>query len=337
MDDGSPARYLILIAFLLLGGGYFAGAEISLASVSRIRMMSYADDGDERAKRVLYILDHFDKALSTLLVGNNVMHIACASTATLMATKLWGNGAVTAMTFVMALVVFLLAEMIPKAYAKSCNERFALAISRSMVFLMKVLTPVSFLFTALSRLIQKPFGEEEEEPTVTGDELKNIIDNMEDETAIDGETSELVQSAMEFTETTVRDVMTPWDQVLAVPETISVPELHEVVASCHYSRLPVTAADGTVRGLLNIRRYLKEELRGRAPGRNLRRLLDPVHFIGADEPIDDLLTRMSAARTHFAVVRDEENRNLGIVTVEDILEELVGEIYDEEDTGGEPV
>ena len=335
MDDGSPARYLILIAFLLLGGGYFAGAEISLASVSRIRMMSYADDGDPRAKRVLYILDHFDKALSTLLVGNNVMHIACASAATLMATKLWGSGAVTPVTLVTALVVFLLAEMIPKAFARSCSEKFALAISRSMIFFMKVLTPVSAVFTALSRLIQKPFGgAEEEEPTVTGDELKNIIDNIEDEAEIDGETSELVQSAMEFTETTVRDVLIPWDQVLTVSEKATPDQLHRVVASCRYSRLPVLAEDGTVRGLLNIRRYLKEELCRRTPV-NLRRLLDPVHFIGADEPIDELLTRMSAARTHFAVVRDENGQNLGIITVEDILEELVGEIYDEEDAGGQ--
>ena len=110
MDDGSPIGYLIAILALILGGGYFAATEIALASVNRIRIMSYADDGNRRAKRVLYILDHFDKALTTLLIGNNIMHISCASIATLMATKLWGVGYVTLTTIVTTVVVFLAAE-----------------------------------------------------------------------------------------------------------------------------------------------------------------------------------------------------------------------------------
>ena len=136
MDDGSPIGYLIAIFAFILGGGYFAATEIALASVNRIRMMSYADDGNRRAKRVLYILDHFDKALTTLLIGNNIMHISCASIATLMATKLWGVGYVTLTTIVTTIVVFLVAEMIPKRFAKANSEKFSLAVAGSRVLFL---------------------------------------------------------------------------------------------------------------------------------------------------------------------------------------------------------
>lgn len=141
MEDGSPTGYFISIFLLILGGAYFAGTEIALASVNRIRMMSYSDNGDKRATRVLYILDHFDKALTTLLIGNNIMHIGCASIATLMATKLWGEGAVDATTVVITVVVFFVSEMIPKRFAKACNERFALMVSGSLILLMKFSRP----------------------------------------------------------------------------------------------------------------------------------------------------------------------------------------------------
>ena len=178
MDDGSPIGYLIAIFAFILGGGYFAATEIALASVNRIRMMSYADDGNRRAKRVLYILDHFDKALTTLLIGNNIMHISCASIATLMATKLWGVGYVTLTTIVTTIVVFLVAEMIPKRFAKANSEKFSLAVAGSLLFFMKVLGPLAFIFSAISRFVSKPFKKnEEEEPTVTEDELYDIIEH----------------------------------------------------------------------------------------------------------------------------------------------------------------
>ncbi|MBO4881314.1 MAG: DUF21 domain-containing protein, partial [Firmicutes bacterium] len=225
MDAGSISvipRYLFFIALLLLGGAYFAAAETAFASVSKIRMISDADDGDERAKKALYVLDHFDKALTTLLIGNNVMHIACSSAATLLASKLWGNRAVTACTFVTAFVVFVFAEMIPKSYAKACSETLAPRVAGSLIFFMKLLTPVSILFSGISHAVTKMVGSDgTDEPTVTEEELFDIIENIDEEDKIDEDAAELVQSALEFTVKTVNFVLTPWSSTVKISRSMS--------------------------------------------------------------------------------------------------------------------
>ena len=331
--DGSPFWYLIAFVLLILGGGYFAGAETALASCNRIRMMSYADDGDRRAKRVLYILDHFDKALTTLLIGNNLMHIGCASLATLVAIDLWGEGATAATSIVTTLVVFLLSEMIPKAFASDCSERFALAVSGSLRFLMRALTPLSAGFAALGRLAKKPFGGgTEDEPTVSEDELHEIIENIDEAGDMSEDATELVQNALEFTETPVKNVVTPWDKVVAVRLDMTPEELRGTVMSHHLSRYPVLDAEGNAVGLLQTRRYLRALEAGRTP--DLAKLMGECRFVPEGMPLDELLDSLTKHRVHLAVVRGADGRQLGIVTVEDLLEELVGEIYDEEDVRG---
>lgn len=335
MDDGSPIGYLLVIVLFILGGAYFAGTEIAFASVSRIRMMSNAANGDKRAKRVLYILDHFDKALTTLLIGNNIMHIGCASIATLLATKLWGTGAVAAVTFVTTAVVFLLAEMLPKRFAKAASEPFAMTASGSLLFLMRVLSPVAFVFSKLSGLISRPFQKKRQEaPTVTEDELFDILETISREGAIDEEKSELVQSALEFSRIRVRDVLTPWADVLKITTAMRDDEILAVIRNNAHSRLPVVDRAGTVIGLLHIRKYLKAYLK-REERVRLRNVMDTPFFASPETEIDDLLPVMSAHRTQTAIVRDDTTKApLGLITVEDILEELVGEIYDEEDRDG---
>ena len=150
----SPVGLVIFFLVLLACSAFFAGSETALSTVNRIRMMSYADDGDRRARRVLHILDHFEEALSAILIGNNIMHIGSAALATLTATRLWGEGAVAATTVVTALLVFLAAEMIPKSFAKACSERFALFCATPLLVLMKVLKPFVRLFTGLSRVLK---------------------------------------------------------------------------------------------------------------------------------------------------------------------------------------
>ncbi len=336
MDDGSPLGYLIAAAVLIVLGGWFAGVETSLASVNKIRMLSYADDGDRRAKRVLYILDHFDKALTTLLIGNNVMHLSCASLTTLYAQRTWGSRAISAVTMVTTLLVFFFSEMIPKSFAKACSEKFALASAGPLYLLMQVLTPVSFLFTRLTSLLEKPFtGEEDEEAelTVTEDELKEIIENIDEEDEIDADTGDLVKSAMAFSETQVRDIIVPWEQVITLRTGMSRAEILAIHEENHFSRYPVLNGAGKLIGILQIRKYLRAAAgnRRRIP---LASLTDRTKLVDVNMPIDDLLQTLSGSRLHLAVVLDEKGDYLGIVTVEDILEELVGEIYDESDEGG---
>ena len=303
-DFRSVIGLIVFFLVLLLGGAYFAGAETSLASVNRIRIMSRADNGSRSAKRVLYILDHFDAALTTILIGNNIMHIGCASLSALVAARLnWSSAGATATSLVTTLLVFLLAEMIPKTIAKACNESFALFVAPSLRFLMRVLYPLNFIFTSLTNGIKKLFRvNDEEEPTVSEEELHDIIETLDEEDDIDEDTADLMQSALDFTETPVGEVYVPLQDVDV--------------------------------GVVQIRKYLKEYLR-RNGHVSLSRVMDKPYYVTVGTPIDEQLAGMSKAKTHIAIVRDNDGKNLGILTVEDILEELVGEIYDEDDVGGE--
>ncbi|HPF53918.1 MAG TPA: hemolysin family protein [Clostridia bacterium] len=335
-----PIGYIVLFIVFLFCSAYFAGAETSLSSVSRIRMIRFADDGSKRAKRVLMILDNYDSAISTILVCNNIFHIGSASIATLFAARMWGSGAVAWTTVVTTLIVFFIAEMIPKAFAKACNERFALIISGSLSLIMKIMKPIVFVFTSMGNGVKKLFrmGGDVEDPTVTEEELHDIINTISKEGAIDEETSELVQSALEFTDTPVRDVFTPWKDVLCVKSDMQPKEIAGLIDGCNHSRLPVVDASDEVVGMLQIRKYLKAYIE-RHGHVSLSRIMDKALFVIQGAPIDELLTNMSAGKTHIAIVRDDNGKNLGIITIEDILEELVGEIYDEDDValeeGGE--
>ncbi len=332
MDDpGSPIGYLAVIILLILGGAYFAAMETALASVNRIRMMSLADNGDRRAKRVLNILDHFDSALTTILIGNNIMHIGCASVATLMATKLWGVSAVTLTTVIMTFVVFLVAETIPKRFAMEACDRLAPALSGSLVLLMKILTPLVFLFSSFSMLVKRPFHRNHaEEPTVSEEELHDIIDNISEDSAIDEDTTELVQNALDFAETDAKDIVTPWANVVTVPADADQSFVLSLIRKTTHSRLPVADSSGQIIGMLSIRKYLKATLTDDQP--SVRKLMGQVQFVSGNTPIDDLLPEMSRLKTQTALVTDTKGAIIGLISTEDILEELVGEIYDEEES-----
>lgn len=327
-DAGDILLPVISFILLILGGAYFAGSETSLATVNRIRVMTRADDGDKRAEKVLYILDHFDDALSAILVGNNIMHIGSASLATVTASKLWGAGAVGITTVVTTLLVFFLAEMVPKAFARACSERFAFFCAPSLAVFMRVLTPIGRFFGKLNRLFSKP---KEEEPTVTEEELHDIIENIgTEEDGVESDTAELVQSALEFTETPAAEIYTPWEKVLTVSPSMEPKEIEEIISAGPHSRLPVVGPEGEVIGMLQIRKYLKAYIL-RGGHVSLRKVMDRPYFIRAGLNIDELLEQMSRSKTHAAIVLGADGKPAGLVTVEDILEELVGEIYDEKE------
>ncbi len=328
MDDG-PYRSILLYIIFILASSYFAATEIAFTSVSRIRLMSRADDGDRRAKKALNILDHFEKALSTILIGNNIMHIGAATLATLIVARTWGNAAVTASTFVTTFILFLIGEMLPKAFAKDMSEEFSLAAAGSLIFLMRLLTPISFAFTALSRFLSRRFKKDAEEPTYTEDELQDIIDNVVEDGALDEGEGELVQSAFEFADTTAKDILTPWEKTTRLRVNTTYDEMVEFIRKDRHSRVPVTDRSDRPIGVLITRKFLIASRNGEDT--RLRTLMTPAHYIRANMPIDELLPDMSNARAHMSIVVDDTGHVLGIVTVEDVLEELVGEIYDEKD------
>lgn len=333
MDD-SPAGSIILFVLLMLGSAYFSGTEISFASVNRIHMMSRADKGIKSAERVLKILDNFDEALSVLLIGNNIVNIGCATLATVIATEIWGTKAVSLSTVITTVVIFIFGEMLPKCFARSCNERFAEAVSASLMVLMKLFKPLSVAFTTLSKAVSKPFKKHaENQVTMTEDELNDIVENISEEDGFDEDTGRLVKSALHFSDSKAQDVMIPWEDVQKICTNYKTPQILEIVKETVHSRIPVVDRKGNLKGILQIRKFLKAYSK---TNHNiiLASVMDYPYFVSAELPIDDVLTELSNHRRNLAVVKSDEGEIVGILTVEDILEELVGEIYDEDDVGG---
>ncbi len=332
MDD-SPAGSIILFVILILLSGYFSGTEISLASVNRIHMMSKASKGQKSAERVLKILDNFDEALSVLLIGNNIVNIGCATLATALTVHM-GAYWVTVATIVATVVIFIFGEILPKCFARSCNEKFAEVASAPLLVLMKILKPLSIGFTALSSLVSRPFRKySENQVTMTEEELNDIVENISEEDGFDEDKGELVRSALHFSNSTARDVMTPWEQTEVISAALKTPEILKIVKNSVHSRIPVTDRKGNIKGILQIRKFLKAYMKNKNSV-IIASIIDYPYYVNADMPIDDVLTEMSNHRRNLSFVKNADGDVVGILTVEDILEELVGEIYDENDVGG---
>ena len=334
MGSDSWLPYLCLV-LLLLGAAYFASAETAFSSVNRIRIKTKAENGSKSAKKAWYILENFDKTLSTLLLGNNVVHIATASLATLIFSRIWGESAVAYTTVVTTVVVFLVGETIPKNIGKARSETLALSFAPSLRALMTIFSPIVFVLSAIANLISKIFGSAND-PTVTEEEINQMIENIQEETEISGDTAaneniDLIQSAFEFDDHTAQDVFTPRIDVDALAVDASPEEIIAHIKESKHSRLPVyrdTIDD--IAGVLSIRKYLKAYYR-HGSDTNLEELLDKPHFVHKTVRIDDLLREMSAQKVHLSIVTDDYGGTMGIITMEDILEELVGEIWDEDD------
>ncbi len=326
---------VLLFVLLILCSAYFSGTEISIASVNRIHMMSRASKGVKGAKRVLKILDNFDEALSVLLIGNNIVNIACATLATVIAADLWGTGGVAIATVVTTVVIFIFGEILPKSFAHSCNERFAEVSSGILLGLMKLLKPFSVFFTSLSALVSKPFKKHtENQVTMTEDELCDIVENISEEDDFDEDTGKLVKSALRFSNSKAHEVMVPWDDVQKISTGLKTPEILEIVKDSVHSRIPVVDRNGNIKGILQIRKFLKAYIKLKH-NIILASVMDYPYFVNGELPIDEALTEMSNHRRNLAIVRGENGEIAGVLTVEDILEELVGEIYDEDDVGGD--
>ena len=334
MDDGSILSVLIILA-LLLCADYFAVCETSFASVSRIRLKTAMERGDRQANKAMYVCEHFDKAITTTLIGTNIVHLSCASYVTVLVTRRWGISAVTLSTFVTTIVVFFVGEMLPKSIAKKYSLRLALGTASSLVFFMHLLTPVSFALTKIGEFASH-LTRGDSEVSVTEDELYDIIESMTDEGNLDSEQGDLVHSALAFGDLTAESILTARVDM----ETIDVDDpLDEVLAqvkASRHSRIPVyqDSVDNII-GVLQIRRFMREYLRNREKT-DLRSLLDEPYFVHQSAKIDELLSVMSSKKINMTIVTDSYGGTVGIVTVEDILEELVGEIWDEDDEVVEP-
>ena len=336
MDDASRLS-LIVVILLILCAAYFAVAETSFASVSKVRIKIRAERGEAKAIRALKVLDNFDLAITSILICTNIVHLSAASIATLAVTRMFPgvSGAVTISTFVMTLVVFFAGEMLPKSIAKKYSERLSLAVAGSLWFFMTVLKPLATLLTAIGNFAAK-LAKADPQISVTEDEIYDIIEDMTEEGSLDEERGELISSALQFAETTVESILTSRVDIVALDIDNPVDEMLGTIRSETHSRLPVYEGSiDNIIGILSIRKFIKTYLR-EGEKMDVRALLDEPYFIHGSTNIDGLLPVMSKKRLNMAVVTDNYGGTLGIVTVEDILEELVGEIWDEDDVVEEP-
>lgn len=335
MDDGSRLPWIIA-ALLLVCAAFFAVTETSMASASRSRIKASAERGDFRAKKTLYVLDNFDLAISTLLICTNIVHIAAASIVTLAVTRKWGVSAVSISTIITTVVVFFAGEMLPKSVAKKYSDTLALSCAPVLCFFMKLFAPLSKLLTWIGQAAAK-LTPGDSQISVTEDELYDIIEDMTEEGSLDEDQGDLISSALQFGDVTVESVLTPRVDIVAININSSHAELLSLIKSTNHSRLPVyeSSIDNII-GVLQIRKYIKAYLR---LGENLdiKPMLDEVLFVHQSTNIDELLPILSKRKLNIAVVTDNYGGTLGIVTVEDILEELVGEIWDEDDVIEEPM
>ena len=327
MDPDSCILYL----FFLLCSAYFACCETAFTAVSKVRLRTMADKGDKRAKKALWVCDRFDKTLTTILIGNNIFHASCASLSALLVMQQFSEEYVIYGTLLTTVIVYLFAEMIPKSLAKARSEGIALFFASSMVLLVKLLTPISAIFSGISALLSR-FLSTNESKTVTEEELLSLIETIEDEGILEPEKQALVNSAIEFRDKLAEDIMIPIDEVVAVPSTIPLEELADLATGMSYSRLPVyEGSKDNIVGILPVNVFLSYYVTGRPI--LLRKILLKPYVFDRKTEISALLQRMRLNKLHMIFVIDENRNKLGIITMEDLLEELVGEIQDESDAG----
>ncbi len=334
--DGDSRPYWIITGILILLAAVFALIETALSSVSKTRIKVLSERGDLRAEKALYAIEHFDQAITTLLIGTNIVHIAAAALVTGVVTQTWGLSAVSLSTIITTIVVFFVGEMLPKSIAKKNSEKYILQTAGFLCVLMKLFKPFSYVLSRIAETASK-HAKAEPEISVTEDELYDIIEGMEEEGTIDESQSDLIASALSFSDMTVEAILTPRVDLEALDVDEDPEKVMTFLKNTNHSRIPVyeNSIDNII-GVLQIRKFMKQYLQERKIP-DLRPLLDEVYFTTAAANIDELLADMSKNKLNMAVIVDNYGGTMGIVTVEDILEEIVGEIWDEDDIIEEPI
>ena len=326
--DSSITGQIIAIIALILFSAYFSATETAFTSVNRIRIKNMANEGNKKAEKVLTLSEKYDKLLTTILVGNNIVNITMTAIATVMFVSLYKEYGATVATIVITLVVLVFGEITPKNIAKEKAESFSMWSAPIISFFMTILTPINFIFTKWKHLIAKIFHLDEEDK-ITDDEILTLVEEAETGGSIDEERSELIQNAIEFDELTAEEVMTPRPEMVAIEIDCSKEELAKIFEETGFSRLPVYEEEiDNIIGVINQKDFHNYVVR---KNMQIADFVTPVVFVAETMKIFDLLRKMQQLKTHMAIVIDEYGGTSGLVTMEDMIEELVGEIYDEHD------
>ena len=328
MDPQSIA--MIAAMFLMVAfSAYFSATETAFTSLNRIRLKSKADAGDRRAARTLALAEDYDRLLSTILIGNNIVNISASTLGTVLFTKHVGTAYGPAVsTIVLTVIILIFGEISPKSLAKEQPEAFAMFSAPLLRLLMLLLRPLNFLFAQWKRLLSLIFRSSSDSG-ITEEELITMVDQAETEGGLDQDESELIRSAIEFSDLEVDEILTPRVDIVAVEDTDTMDEIAKAFAESGYSRLPVYHEDiDNIVGVIHEKDFHAARYHGHD---DVSAIVSTVLYTTANTKISDLLRILQKAKAHMVIVVDEYGGTEGLCTLEDIVEELVGEIWDEHD------
>lgn len=337
--DSDSIRYIIFLGLLIAASGFFSASETAYTSLNRIRLKNMADEGNKKAALALSLADNYDTLLSTILVGNNIVNILASSLATVLFVNYFPVAGVTISTIVMTVLVLIFGEISPKSIAKESPEIFAVNVAPVLRIIVTLLTPVNFFFKMWKKLLNKLFTFEAEE-SISEKELLFLVDEAQNSGGIENHEHQLIRSAITFNELAVEDILTPRVDVIGTDINSSLEEMEELFLTEGYSRIVLydDSIDKVV-GVLHQKDYYAfiKKMNNPQADKDIQSIVKEVIWTPENMKISKLLKQLQLEKAHLAIVSDEYGGTIGIVTLEDILEELVGEIWDEHDEVTEEV
>lgn len=325
------AILIIAVIFLIIMSAFFSASETSFSTANYIRIKNNADENVKGARKALWIMDHYERALATILVGNNLVNIANTTICTILFGKFILNPTLANVlnTIIVTIVILICGEITPKNMAKVNADKFALRFSGLLFFLIKVLTPIVMPFYALQKAMLKKM-KSDDNPTVTEDELGSIIDTMEEEGVLDSEDADIFQGVMDLDTQSVYDIMTPRVDVVAVEINDDINQLENTFVESGFTRIPVYEEDKDhIVGIVHQKDYFKKMVAKEKF--SIKDIMTEPVFVAENMKANDLIRLMQSEKKHMAIVIDEHGGTSGIVTFEDAVEEMLGDIYDEHD------
>ena len=326
--DSSSIGMIVALIILVMCSAYFSATETAFTSINKIRMKTWAENGDKRAASTLAMAEDYDKLLSTILIGNNIVNISASTIATVFFTKLFFEYGPTISTVVVTIVVLIFGEISPKSLAKEFPEKVSMMSAPILKVIIKILTPLNFLVKQLKKVLSKIIRTDNDN-SITEEELVGIVNQAESEGGLDQHEGDLIRASIEFNDLDVSDILTPRVDLIAADEEDSVEDVNALFVESGFSRLPVyhDSIDNIV-GVIHQKDFYKARSRGETM---ISMIKAPVLYTTINTKIFKLLRTLQQNKVHMAVVVDEYGGTEGIVTMEDIIEELVGEIWDEHD------
>ena len=321
----------VIIGICVLTHFFFSAGETALACANRFKMQVEADDGKKSARLVLHVCEKYDRALITVLIGSNIVSIVASAISTILFYHILSSYNLLPDTIslissvIISLLIYVIGDALPKTIARSIPDTISKSFVYPIYFLMLILFPITFVFEKLTKLIEKIF-KVKDETTFDEEDFENVVEKVSDEGIIEEEQGDIIQSALDFADTNVKEVLTPRNRIYALDiRTLDREKLHQIIIETNYSRIPIYEGNiDNIIGVLHIKTYISAYLRN--PSISIRRKLQKPYFVSSNIMIDDLFNGFKKHHTHIAIVRDKNKKVVGMVTMDDVLEELVSDI-----------